>query len=78
MTQFIVFQAPPPVSEGMQALDPQPVMAALTEAESASQAIQNVVSIGGSFASGDPLSALNASSAAQYNVAVTAKATSKS
>jgi len=46
MTQYIVYQAPFDPGEGTEPIDPHPVQAHLTEANSAEEATHNVASTG--------------------------------
>jgi hypothetical protein len=76
MTQFIVFQRPADPPEGVD-IGPQLIMAALVEADSAQNAVQNVISVG-SFSSGGSIGVLDASDVAAYEVAVSAKVSTPS
>jgi hypothetical protein len=67
MTQYLVFQTPQ-IPEGAEAPDPQPVMAALTEADKMSDAVKNVIGTLGHA----QVSVLDASSASAFDVAVSA------
>lgn len=72
MTQFLVFQIPPTVEEGMELPGPRLFMAGLTEADSAQAAVHDVVN-SGNFPSGGPLGVLDASDVTMFDVALSAK-----
>lgn len=70
MTQYIVYQ-PAPSIDGVSPPDPQVVMAGITEADNASDAIHNLINAG-TFPGGSLLNAVDVGKAESFDVSVKA------